>query len=101
MGTVIECVNTDGSTHVEEIEEWDPPRRLVLRLRGFSRPLSFIAREFVETWEFSPGRPTPVSRRFELWPRSVLMRPVLWVLSLLLRRAIRAQLDQLAEQDAA
>lgn len=96
VGTVIATVNTDGSRHREEILEWDLPRRITLRLFDFPRPLRFMAREFRETWLFTPGEKTHVSRAFELHPRNALTRPALLVVRSLLRRAIRAQLAQLA-----
>src|SRR5262245_47949577 len=54
VGTRIRVVSTDGSTHVEEIVEWRPQERVVQRMSGFSPPLSKLATEFVETWEFEP-----------------------------------------------
>ena len=43
VGTRIRVTNTDGSTHVEEIVEWEPARRIRLRIGGFSPPLSRLA----------------------------------------------------------
>ena len=52
VGTRIRVTNTDGSSHVEEIVEWEPDRRLRLRMGEFSPPLSRLATGFDETWEF-------------------------------------------------
>ena len=43
VGTRIRVTNTDGSTHVEEVVEWDPGRRVRLRMGEFSAPLSRLA----------------------------------------------------------
>ena len=40
VGSCIRVTNTDGSSHVEEIVEWQPDRRLRLEMKDFSPPLS-------------------------------------------------------------
>src|SRR5438034_9526669 len=52
VGSRIRVTNTNGSSHVEEIVEWQPDRRLRLCMRDFSPPLSRLATRFEETWEF-------------------------------------------------
>ncbi len=102
VGTVIRVSNTDGSTHTEEIVEWDPPRRLRLRMGGFSPPLSRLATGFDETWEFeSVSGGSRVVRRFDLHPRASAPRPLLWLISLLLRRAVARHLRQMQEAGGA
>ncbi|MHB0960741.1 MAG: SRPBCC family protein [Pirellulaceae bacterium] len=56
VGTRIWVTNTDGSTHVEEIVEWEPGRRLRLHMQEFSAPLSRLATRFIETWDFPTHR---------------------------------------------
>src|SRR5262249_46490544 len=51
VGTRIRVTSRDGSTHVEEIVEWNPGRRVRLRMQDFSRPLSRFATKFEETLE--------------------------------------------------
>ncbi|QDV35596.1 SRPBCC family protein [Tautonia plasticadhaerens] len=98
VGTVIRVSNTDGSSHTEEVVEWDPERRLRLRMGGFSPPLSRLATGFDETWEFEQGAGlTRVVRSFALHPRSSAGRPFLRLISLLLRRAIARHLRQMKE----
>ena len=71
VGTRIRVTDTDGSSHVEEIVEWEPDRRIRLRMGGFSPPLSRLATGFDETFEFErTGERTRVVRRFELHPKS-------------------------------
>ena len=38
VGTRIRVTNTDRSSHVEEIVEWQPDRRVRLDMKDFSRP---------------------------------------------------------------
>lgn len=108
VGTIIRVTNTDGSQHVEEILEWDPPRRLKMRLHGFSAPLSRLATAFDETWEFAKldeadGRnaaapaATRVTRRFEMHPAAWWAWPTVWGISLLMRRAVRQHLQQMRD----
>ena len=96
VGTRIRVTNTDGSGHVEEIVGWEPERRLRLDMREFSPPLSRLATRFEEIWEFErPGDGTRVVRSFRLYPKSFLARPVLWLISLLLKRAIARHVRQM------
>jgi hypothetical protein len=96
VGTRIRVTNTDRSSHVEEIVEWQPDRRVRLDMKDFSRPLSRLASGFVETWEFERlDSGTRVTRSFELHARSAFTRPVLWLISLLLKRAVARHLRQM------
>jgi hypothetical protein len=96
VGTRIRVTNTDGSNHVEEIVEWEPDRRLRLDMKDFSPPLSRLKTGFEEAWEFERlGPDTRVVRSFRLHPKSALARPALWLISLLLKRAIARHLRQM------
>jgi hypothetical protein len=98
IGTRIRVTNTDGSSHVEEIVEWEPERRLRLDMKEFSPPLSRLATGFVELWEFERlGDRTRVTRSFEMHAKSAFARPVLWLISFLLKRAIARHLRQTHE----
>ena len=98
VGTRIRATNRDGSYHVEEIVEWEPSRRLRLHMHEFSPPLSRLATSFDETWEFERnGDQTKVVRSFEMHPKSALTRPLLWLISFLLKRAIARHLEQMAQ----
>jgi hypothetical protein len=96
VGSCIRVTNTDGSRHVEEIVEWQPDRRLRLDMKDFSPPLSRLATCFTETWEFERlGDSTRVTRSVEMHAKSALAWPVLWLMSLLLKRAIARHLRQM------
>jgi hypothetical protein len=98
VGSRIRVTNTDGSSHVEEMVEWQPENSLRLRMSGFSAPLSRLATEFVESWAFErEGTTTRVTRSFELHLKSTVARPALWLISLLLRRAIARHLRQMRD----
>ena len=96
VGTRIKVTNTDGSNHVEEVVEWEPDRRLRLDMKEFSPPLSRWAAGSEEVWEFERfGDGTRVVRSFTLLPKSFFARPVLWLISLLLKRAIARHLSHM------
>jgi hypothetical protein len=96
VGTRIKVTNTDGSAHVEEIVEWQPDARLVLSMTDFSLPLSKLATRFEEEWVFErAGDATHAARTFRLYPKSVLTRPAVWLISYLLRRAVSRHLRQI------
>jgi hypothetical protein len=98
VGSRIRVLNTDGSSHVEEITEWEPDRRVRLNMREFSPPLSRLATKFNETWEFSRiGRDTRVVRSFELHATSKVTRLILWVISILLKKAVARHLRQMRD----
>ena len=67
----------------------------------FSPPLSRLATGFEETWDFRCiGPDTRVVRTFELHATSRATRPLLWLISLLLKRAIARHLRQMREDSA-
>ena len=100
VGTRIRVTNRDGSTHVEEIVEWEPTRRLRLHMYEFSPPVSRLAMAFDESWDFKQdGDQTHVVRSFEMHPKSAVTRPLLWLISFLLRRAIARHLEQMRHDE--
>lgn len=99
VGSKIKVTNSDGSSHVEEIVEWHPDRRLTLQFQEFSPPVSRLAKRFDEIWDFerlSTG--TRVVRSFELYAKSALTWPVLWAISILLKRAVARHLRQMRDR---
>ncbi|MCR9117600.1 MAG: SRPBCC family protein [bacterium] len=98
VGTRIQVENTDGSTHVEEIEKWLPGDRLEMRMCEFSLPLSRLATSILEVWEFSrTDNGCTVVRSLEMFAVSPLTAPILWLLSFLLKKAIARHLKQMAD----
>lgn len=99
VGSRVRVVNTDGSTHVEDVVEWQTDRRLVLRMSEFSPPLSRLTDRFEEVWAFErDGERTNVTRTFSLRPKSAVARLPLLLISLLLRRAVERHLRRMREQ---
>ena len=99
VGSRIRVTNLDSSTHVEEIVVWRPDERLQLHMQNFSPPLSRMATDFVETWEFQRvGNETKVLRSFEINAKSIATWPVLWLISFVLKRAIDRHLLQIHSQ---
>jgi hypothetical protein len=96
VGSRIRVTNTDGSKHVEEIVEWQPDHRIQLHMKDFSAPLSRLATRIEETWEFERvGNEINVTRSFQMHAKYALARPFLWVISILLRKAIPRHLREM------
>ena len=92
----IRVTNLDGSSHVEEIVEWQPDQRIRLQMKEFSPPLSRLATGFEETWEFQrTGNETHVTRSFHLHAKSFPTRLLLNVISFFLKRAIARNLREM------
>jgi hypothetical protein len=92
----IRVTNQDGSSHVEEIVEWESDHRLRLEMKEFSAPLSRLTTGFEETWEFQRnGNETHVTRSFQLHAKSVLARLPLWMISFFLKWAIVRHLREM------
>jgi hypothetical protein len=102
VGSQIRVTNTDGSTHVETIEDWQPGRGLTMRFGEFSPPVSRLATSFEEIWSFEPAADgTRVTRAFRLHAKSIVTRPMLWAISFMLKRAIDHNLKQMRAAAAA
>jgi Polyketide cyclase / dehydrase and lipid transport len=96
VGSRIRVTNRDGSSHVEEIVEWQPAHRFRLHMKEFSAPLCRLATGFEETWEFKrTGNETHVTRSFRVHAKSVSARLGLWVISCFLKRAIVRHLREM------
>jgi hypothetical protein len=96
IGSRIRVTNRDGSSHFEEIVEWQPDHRLRLRMKDFSPPLSHLATEFEEMWEFKrTNNGTHITRSFRLHAKSGLTRSLLRVIAFFLKRAIARHLREM------
>ncbi len=97
VGSRIRVHNTDGSGHVEEIVRWVPGQEVVMKLHEFTPPLSLLASHFSEEWTFTATQQgTEVKRSFQLHSVRPATRPLLWMISLLFRRAIAQHLKRMA-----
>jgi hypothetical protein len=96
VGSRIQVTNLDGSSHVEEIVEWQPGRSLGLVMREFSPPLSRLATSFDELWEFqSIDNTTQVRRSFKLHAKGVFARMAIRLIAIFLKRAVARHLQQM------
>lgn len=85
VGSHIEVINVDGSSHLEEIVEWrerSPSSFLMaIEIREFNGPLRHLSSGILETWILTAapsGQGTSVVRSFQV-------RPLGWVSGFLLR----------------
>jgi len=101
VGTVFSVENIDGSSHKEIVEAYSPEIALTLRMYDFSPPLSRLSTHFVEKWDFgSIQTKRQIRREFELYPKSFIWYFPLWLISLLLRRAVSKHTRMIANPDA-
>jgi hypothetical protein len=84
----IKVQNKDGSSHVEEIIEWNVDKRIALRFQEFNSPLQHLATHFIETWEFNQSSAgTDLTRRMTLYPKGLLGWFMLIPISKLMKKA--------------
>lgn len=96
VGSRIKVHNTDGSSHIEEIIDWDIGNQVALRLQEFNSPLQHLAIHFVETWKFSQSaNGTEVERTMTMYPKSTLGWLVLLSISRLMKKAFEKHSVQL------
>jgi hypothetical protein len=96
VGSRINVQNKDGSSHIEEIIDWDMGNRVALRLQDFNSPLQHLATHFFETWEFSQSaNGTEVARTMTMYPKSTLGWLMLLPISRLMKKAFEKHLVQL------
>jgi hypothetical protein len=95
VGSRINVQNDDGSSHVEEIIEWDAANRIALRFQEFHSPLQNLATHFIETWEFrqSPDG-TEASRIMTLYPKGLFGWLMLFPISKLMKKAFEKNYRQ-------
>lgn len=99
VGSRIRVVNTDSSTHVEQIEEWNPGERIRLRMTEFTPPLSRLAVAIEELWEFQRTGPgCTVTRTLRMFPVAWWTSGVLWLISFLLKGAIQRHMLDIRRQ---
>ena len=95
IGSRIKVQNNDGSSHIEEIIEWDVSNRIALRFQEFDSPLRNLATHFIETWEFrKSSEGTEASRIMTMYPRGILGWLMLIPISRLMKKAFEENLRQ-------
>lgn len=97
VGSRIRVHNLDGSSHVEEIVEWEPARTVALKFQDFSPPVSQLASHFIETWHFTlTPTETQITRAMSFYPKNWLGKIMLTLVAPLMQRAFEQHLKQLA-----
>ena len=95
IGSRIRVQNNDGSSHIEEIIEWDVSNRIALRFQEFDSPLRKLATHFIETWEFrKSSEGTEASRIMTMYPKGILGWLMLIPISRLMKKAFEENLRQ-------
>lgn len=95
-GSRIKVQNTDGSSHVEEIIEWDETSKIVLRFQEFNSPLKKLATHFIETWSFGKSNSdTDVTRSMTMYPKGLIGWLLLMPISQLMKKAFEKNSTQL------
>ncbi len=88
VGSRIRVLNRDGSSHVEEIIEWDPEQTIAMKFQEFSPPLRQLASHFVERWQFSQtAAGTQITRSMEFYPKHFLGWMMLQPIAQLMKKA--------------
>jgi hypothetical protein len=97
IGSRIKVRNTDGSSHVEEIIEWDVHNRIALKFQEFDSPVRNLATHFIEVWEFrTVADGTEVTRSMTMYPKGVAGGIMLIPISRLMKKAFEKHLSQMS-----
>lgn len=94
VGSRIEVVNNDGSSHIETVTRWQPDELIEMQLGEFSPPLSKLATHFTERWHMEDSK---VTRTMKLYPRSIFALPILWFISLFLKKALQTHTQAISK----
>jgi hypothetical protein len=93
VGSRIKVRNTDGSSHVEEIIEWDVHNRIAVKFQAFDSPLRNLAAHFIEVWAFQKvAAGTDVSRSMTMYPKGIVGWFMLIPISRLMKKAFEKNL---------
>jgi hypothetical protein len=100
VGSRIIVQNKDGSSHVEEIIQWDVENKIALRFQEFHSPLQYFAAYFIEAWEFrKSGDGTEITRRMTMAPKGLFGWLMLAPISLLMKKSFEKNLIQLSQDE--
>ncbi len=101
VGSRIKVQNDDGSSHIEEIIEWNVAERIALRFQEFNSPLQILATHFIEIWEFRTAPDgTEASRIMIMYPKGLFGWLVLIPISKLMKKAFEKNFRQTSMSNA-
>lgn len=99
VGSRIKVENTDGSSHIEEIVNWDTENRIAMRFQEFASPLQNLTSHFLEEWEFHRSADgTTVLRKMTMYPKGTFGWMMLLPISGLMKKAFQKNLTQYDSQ---
>ncbi len=88
VGSRISVKNKDGSSHIEEIIEWDAPHQVAMKFQDFNGVVKNLASHFIETWSFQPSdNGTRATRMMAFYPKGIWAWLVLFPISRLMKTA--------------
>jgi hypothetical protein len=99
VGSRINVQNMDGTSHVEEIIEWDVNKKIALKFQDFNSPLKHFATHFIEEWNFSiSNNSTEIIRSMKMYPKGFFGWLLLLPISRLMKKAFEKNAEELGEK---
>lgn len=95
IGSRIKVKNMDGSSHIEEIIEWDERNQIAVKFQDFDSPLRNLATYFIEVWAFrETAGGTEITRSMTMYPKGIAGWLMLNPISRLMKKAFEKHLRQ-------
>ena len=100
VGSRIKVRNNDGSSHIEEIVEWDVNKKVVFKFQDFNSILKYFATHFIEEWNFvTKDEGTEIERNMKMYPKHVVGWLILKPVSKLMKKALEKNLMQFSSDN--
>ena len=98
-GTIIQVENSDGSSHKEEILEFEKDTYLKIKMFDFSEPLSYFATYFIEEWALKKMEDGyKLERSMTLLSRGIFSYFILKLISNNLKNAIQIHTEFVVQE---
>jgi hypothetical protein len=98
-GTIIQVENSDGSSHKEEIQEFEKDKYLKIKMYDFSRPLSYFAHFFIEEWALKKMEDGyKIERSMTLHSKGIFSYFILKLISNNLKNAIQIHTEYVIQE---
>lgn len=86
--------NTDGSRHVEEVVDYVSEQRICFEMKEFDSVVAHLVDHIEETWTLeADSKKTSLTRTFALHSAHWVARPLVWVVSQMLKRAVLRHME--------
>ena len=105
VGLIRDVHNTDGSKHLEEVVEFEFPKRIVDRITELKAPMKWLAHEVVDEFVFEQDNDggTLLVRTFRINLRSFLLWPLgkvsFWFLSKAMKKHHARAIERITMND--